>query len=248
VTAPPLDESRQLGPVCVRARSIDTASREILGAIRTRSPLCVAFANTHLLYYAVRDPRLAESLRSFYIVNDGIGVDLLARLICGHGFEENLNGTDFTPRLLAQLPAGTRVFLVGARTDVTQRAAVEITRRWPHLTVCGWRDGFGGREQALDDLAKFAPDVVLAAMGNPRQERWIVCAAAAAPKAVFIGVGAWFDFLVGAAPRAPLMWRRLRLEWAFRLAREPRRMWRRYTIEVLVVLVALLSASLRRAP
>jgi beta-1,4-glucosyltransferase len=246
VAAPPRDERRQLGPLCVRARSIDAATREILSSVQTHSPLRVAFANTHLLYYAVRDPQFAESLRSFYIINDGVGVDLLARLSCGHGFEENLNGTDLTPRLLSQLPRGTRVLLVGARADVACRAAVEIARRWPQLVVCGWRDGFAGSEQALDDLIKSAPDVVLAAMGNPRQERWIERAAAVTPGTVFIGVGAWFDFLVGAAPRAPLVWRRLHLEWAFRLAREPRRMWRRYTIEILVVLAALLDASLRR--
>lgn len=240
-------DARQLGPVCVQARSKDAATREILGAVQNHASLRVAFANTHLLYFAVRDPRFAESLRSFYIVNDGIGVALLARLICGRGFEENLNGTDFTPLLLSQLPAGTRVLLVGAQTEVAQHAASEIARRWPHLLVCGWRDGFAGSEQALADLSSFAPDVVLAAMGNPRQERWIERAAEATPEAVFIGVGAWFDFLVGAAPRAPLLLQRLHLEWAFRLLHEPRRMWRRYTVEILVVLAALVSASLRRS-
>lgn len=239
--------SRQLGPVRVRARSRAAATGEIVRAVQRKETLRVAFANTHLLYYAVRDPRFAEMLNAFYVVNDGIGVSLLARMTCGRGFEENLNGTDFTPHLLAALPAGTRILLVGGRTDVVQRAASQIMETCPHLIVCGSRDGFGGSERALLEMPTLAPDVVLAAMGNPKQERWIERAAKIRPHTVFVGVGALFDFLAGAVPRAPKAWRQLRMEWVFRLLHDPGRLWQRYTVEVLVVTAALARASRRRA-
>jgi alpha-1,3-mannosyltransferase len=213
-----------------------------VGARLGGRPLRVAFANTHLLYCAVREPGFAHDLQSFYIVNDGVGIALMSRLACGAGFSENLNGTDFTPRLLSAMPWGTRVFLVGARPDVVARVQHGIAQRWPQLDVCGCRDGFEGSELALQELDGLNPDVVLVAMGNPGQEQWILRAAERHPNTVFVGVGALFDFLTGTVPRAPVLWRRMRLEWAFRLLREPRRLWRRYTVEILVALAAILRA------
>lgn len=236
---------RRIGPLDVRAATRAEAVHDILEAIERKRPLCVAFANTHLLYCALREPALAAKLRRFYIVNDGVGMTLLARLICGAGFRENLNGTDFTPLLLGQLPAGARLFLVGARPAVAAAAAESMQQRWPHLEVCGVSDGFSGSEAALRRLRTLAPDLVLTAMGNPLQERWMARAAARTPGAVFMGVGALFDFLSGQAPRAPQALRALGLEWAFRLAHEPRRLWRRYTVEILVILAALMRSSLR---
>ena len=236
---------RRIGPLNVRAATKAEALHDILEAIESKQPLCVAFANTHLLYCALREPALAEKLRRFYIVNDGVGMTLLARLSCGAGFRENLNGTDFTPLLLGHLPAGARLFLVGARPAVAEAAAESMQQRWPHLDVCGVSDGFAGSEAALKRLRALAPDLVLTAMGNPLQERWMARAAARTPGAVFMGVGALFDFLAGQVPRAPRALQTLGLEWAFRLAHEPRRLWRRYTVEILVILAALMRSSLR---
>lgn len=240
-------DARRLGPLHIRAATSEAATHDILTALQARRQLRVAFANTNLLYHAIRDPHLARSLSSFTLLNDGVGVALLARLACGRGFAENLNGTDFTPRLLAAAPAGARTFLIGARSAVAEAAAAEIARRWPQLSICGVRDGFGRSDAAIDELQRLKPDLILVAMGNPRQELWIARAGAAYPNAVYIGVGALFDFLSGAAPRAPETWRRLRLEWAFRLLREPRRLWRRYTVEAAIACAnVLLTAALRR--
>jgi exopolysaccharide biosynthesis WecB/TagA/CpsF family protein len=238
-------ELRRIGPLTVRAMTRTDAARDIVSAIARRQQLCIAFANTHLLYCALKEPAFAEALGRFYMVNDGVGMTLFSRLACGVGFKENLNGTDFTPLLLSQLPAGARVFLVGAAPQVAARAAQRLECEWPDLSVCGFRDGFAGSESALDDIGAIAPDLVLVAMGNPLQERWMTRAMARAPQTVFMGVGAWFDFMVGAVPRAPSSVRRLGLEWAFRLAQEPRRLWRRYTVEILVILAALASSSVR---
>lgn len=237
-----LTASRTLGPLSVPVKTGRDAVRDIVGAVLRKQPLQVAFANTHLLYCAVRDPGYASDMERFYLVNDGIGLNLLARMACGRGFEENLNGTDLTPRVLAALPFGTRVLLVGARPRVVRRAAHRMLQRWPHLEICAYHDGYAGGARALQDLRDLKPDVVLVGMGNPRQERWISQGLEAHPSAVFLGVGALFDFIAEAVPRAPEGLRRLRLEWAFRLAQEPRRLWRRYTVEIFVVTMALLAA------
>jgi alpha-1,3-mannosyltransferase len=238
--------ARELGPLRLGADTVSEARRDIVTAVYNRTPMRVAFANTHLLYCALKDRRFAELMRSFYVVNDGVGVDLLARLSSGHGFVENLNGTDLTPKLLQAMPWGTRVMLVGSRQVVVQTVASRARQIWPHLDVCASHDGFEGRKRALDALEDLQPHVVLVGMGNPIQEEWIGAAAKKAPNAVFLAVGALFDFIAGATPRAPQAVRRLRLEWAFRLTQEPARLWRRYTIEMLVVFAAVLSSSYLR--
>jgi exopolysaccharide biosynthesis WecB/TagA/CpsF family protein len=243
---PVASDLRKVGPLEVRACTLQAARRDIVNAVLSKTPLRVAFANTHLLYCAVRDPGFADTLKQFYVVNDGIGLTLMTQLTCGQSYPDNLNGTDFTQRVLAALPWGVKVQLVGARPEVVARCAARMTHRWPHIDLCGYRDGFDGAEHALDDIARLEPDLVLVAMGNPYQEQWIARAAEICPRAVFMGVGALFDFIAGAAPRAPEHVRRLRLEWAYRLMHEPRRLWRRYTIEVLVVLAALMGAPRSR--
>jgi len=235
---------RHLGPLTVRAESRLQAISHITSAVALKRPLRVAFANTHLLYCAMRDPTLARELSAFHILNDGVGLELLARMASGRGFPENLNGTDFVPRLLDALPAGAKIYLLGARPSVAAAVAQIARRRWPQLTVCGWQDGFANPTLAVADIERLQPDVVLVALGNPLQEHWI----AGAPQsgAVLIGVGALFDFLSGAVERAPMWCRRLHLEWFFRLTRDPARLWRRYTIEIVVVVTSLLRREPRR--
>lgn len=225
---------RRLGPLTVRASTCEAMVKDIVAAVREHRAMRVAFANTHLLYCAARDPGLARELKAFCIVNDGVGVDLLSRIATGERFPENLNGTDLTPRVLDALPDGSRIFLLGATPDVAVAAARRIAERWPGLLVCGVRDGYAGLAEAIEEVARASPDLVLVAMGNPLQER-LIADCSRRRESVFIGVGALFDFIAGAAPRAPAAWRRLRLEWLFRLLREPKRLWRRYTIEVLVL-------------
>lgn len=239
--------ARELGPLRLRADTLSEARRDIVTAVYNRTPMRVAFANTHLIYCALKDRRFAELMRSFYVVNDGVGVHWLARLSSGHGFVENLNGTDLTPKLLQAMPWGTRVMLVGSRQVVVQTVAARARHIWPHLEICAFHDGFEGRRRALHALEELQPNVVLVGMGNPIQEEWIAMAAHKSPDAVFLAVGALFDFIAGAVPRAPAPIRRLHLEWAFRLMQEPARLWRRYTIEMIVVFAAVLASShLRR--
>ena len=167
------------------------------------------------------------------LVNDGIGMDLAARICHGRRFEENLNGTDFIPRLLRDSPLPLKVFLFGARNEVVREASQVIERRFGQQVV-GACPGYGTDDAALcARIRATRPDVVLVALGNPLQERWILDHAMALPPALYVGVGALFDFLAQRAVRAPMWVRRLHLEWLFRLCHEPRRLWKRYTVDAL---------------
>lgn len=206
----------------------------------------MAFANTHLLYHVLKSRDLADALSNFVILNDGIGLTLTAQFVCGAGFPENLNGTDLTPRLLSAAPSGAKIFLYGARPEVIERAAMKIATDHTQIVVCGAQHGYAQEREdvLLAKIERAAPQIVLVALGNPRQERFIARAAERLPRVTFIGVGALFDFIAQAAPRAPRWMRTLKLEWLFRLSREPRRLWRRYTVELVVVAAELLRLHL----
>lgn len=198
--------------------------------IAGRVPTRVAFLNAHLSNLAAGDHLLERQLERFFVLNDGIGVDLARRALHGSAFPHNLNGTDFTPDFLDRTGHLLRIFLLGGRSDVIEQASRIVANRWEHHRVVGFHDGYFTPRDTLSIRSKIlatSPDVLLVGLGSPLQEAWIadhvpdVCPCAFA-------IGAWFDFVSRRVPRAPDWMRRRRLEWAFRLGLEPDRLWRRY--------------------
>jgi N-acetylglucosaminyldiphosphoundecaprenol N-acetyl-beta-D-mannosaminyltransferase len=143
-----------------------------------------------------------------------------------------------------------RVYLLGGAPGVAEAAAKLLAER-PGVTIVGWDDSRianDGSDVTGDSVARAAavkPDLILVALGPPKQELWIHRASTAVQPAVAFGVGASLDFLAGKYKRAPRWLGRVGLEWAFRLFQEPRRLWRRYLVEgpgfALVVLATWLS-------
>jgi beta-1,4-glucosyltransferase len=89
----------------------------------------------------------------------------------------------------------------------------------------------------VESINRSQAEVVLVALGNPIQEEWILANREALDANVVVGVGALFDFWSGDKPRAPLLVQRVRLEWLYRLCLEPRRLLRRYTVDIMAFLV-----------
>lgn len=213
--------------VCDRATAIDV----LADRLKQRRPISVAFANTNLIVQANERPDRLSLLQRMLVLNDGVGVDIASKILFGRPFPDNLNGTDFTPALLKTLPSSTRVFLYGARPHIVSAARDAVEAKYG-LTVCGAVDGYGDDRDVVGEINRSRADVVLVALGNPKQEEWIARHRHAIAAPVVIGVGALFDFLAGAVPRAPLWVQRFRIEWAFRLFHEPKRLVRRYTIDI----------------
>jgi exopolysaccharide biosynthesis WecB/TagA/CpsF family protein len=192
----------------------------------------VVLANAHTLNLAAADPGYRDALRrAALVLRDGVGVELAARL-AGVRPGHNFVGTDFVPALLQRLaarPGGASVFLVGGREGVAERAAQALAGI-PGLRVAGALPGYGELDAALARVRAAAPDVLLVALGNPAQERWIDAHRRELGARVALGVGALFDYLAGRVPRAPAWVLRLRAEWLFRMLVEPRRLWRRYVV------------------
>lgn len=234
VSAAPLTgDTIQIGPLAVAALTREEAIAGLLQIITGGGHAKVAFANAHMVNTAFAHPTLARALDRFLILPDGIGVDLGARMLEGRAFPANLNGTDLVPALLTQAQSPLSVALFGGKPGVAERAAAALATLAPshHYTVLS--DGYGGaacHEAVRAQLAANRADIVLVALGNPLQELWIHEHLDARHCGLALGVGALFDFLAGEVARAPLWIRQLRLEWAFRLAQEPGRLWRRYVV------------------
>lgn len=174
------------------------------------------------------------------LVSDGVGMDIASWMMHRQRFPENLNGTDFVPYLLTEATRHNnpqRIFLMGGRPGIARRAAEALAGMG--IDVVGALDGFEESANTNDVVAainRARADVVLVAMGNPRQEQWILANGSLLNADLLVGVGALLDFLAGDKPRAPRLVQKCRLEWLYRLSLEPKRLFRRYTIDILMFL------------
>ncbi len=223
----------------------------LIEAMRVREHVKLAFANSHVVNVSLRNPALADALRQFLVLPDGIGVDLGSHLLYGAPFVANLNGTDFVPRLIGSCRAPIKVGLVGARPGVAERAAQRLAGMAPQHQYRVFGHGFFGvydEAALLDAIAADRPDLLLVAFGNPQQETWIADKLGRDHCSVAAGVGALFDFLAGEVVRAPVWVRRVRLEWLFRLGQEPARLWRRYLVGNPLFMMRIVLQKLRGLP
>jgi len=209
------------------------SGEEILALIAdlpSRGHSRISFVNADSLNLSHRLPLFRTALtRCDFLLNDGIGVELAARLR-GRHFPENLNGTDFIVRVLS-LAADRewRVFLYGGRPGVAESAADALSRRIPGLTVVGTANGYEAAEVAAEVAAADA-DLVVVGLGQPLQELWLDANLHLTHCTLGIGGGAFLDFSAGRISRAPGWMNTFGLEWLFRLSREPQRLWRRYLL------------------
>lgn len=209
----------------------------------------VAFPDMSTLNIARQRPGFAALLRDrFTTFNDGAGLALAARLR-RQPLPANLNGTELIPALLDRAEAGTRVFLLGARPEVVTRARDVLAERYPDADFVGVHDGYFGAEDepsVIDAIAAARPDIVLVAMGHPRQVEVIArhLDDARLPRTNWFAVGGLLDYYGGTLERAPAWMIRARLEWLHLMIANPTKI-RRYVIGIPRFVVAAAVTELR---
>jgi len=212
--------------------TLDEAVDFIEERIREGRPTLHASLNAAKLVRLGRDDELARAIAACDLVTaDGQPVVWTARL-AGHRIPERVAGIDLMEALLARAAdRGFRVFLLGGSADALARAEAEIARRYPTLLIVGRRDGYfrSEEERSIAEAIRAArPDIVFVALATPQKE--LFQARHRGLGSFMMGVGGAFDILAGRRRRAPAWARRAGLEWAFRLAQEPRRLFGRYLI------------------
>lgn len=193
-------------------------------------PLVVAFVNAHAMNSAAHDTRFYHALMdSDIVLRDGIGMEILFRLL-NQDPGLNLNGTDLIPKIIGRY-AGRSIALFGTEEPYLGKARDRVASEFAPGSDCVTAHGFLETTDYLRLAAAHRPDLIVLGMGMPRQEEvaGMLRAALSHPCLIVCG-GAIIDFMGGKATRAPKWVRAVHLEWAWRLALEPKRLFRRYVM------------------
>jgi N-acetylglucosaminyldiphosphoundecaprenol N-acetyl-beta-D-mannosaminyltransferase len=207
------------------------AEQQLLGTLADPGkPTVLAFVNAHAMNSAATSRDFFECLRAADVVlRDGIGLAILLKLMnLAPGY--NLNGTDLIPKILRTY-AGRRIALFGTQEPYLSNAGEAVRSTLAPGSELVGEHGFHDTDTYVRLARESRPDLIVLGMGMPRQEEVAreLRASLDHPCLIVCG-GAIIDFIGGKTSRAPRWLRATGLEWAFRLALEPRRLFRRYVI------------------
>ena len=200
-----------------------------------RDYVCVC--NVHAVMASAEDPDLRSALLGSSLnVPDGQPL-VWALNALGHPLEDRVYGPELMARACARsASSGQRLYLYGGRNQgALVQLALNLRQRYPGVKIVG---GYSPphrplngeeRDAVVHEINASRADVVWVGIGVPKQEKWMTQMRPELDAPVLIGVGAAFDFHAGLVPQAPPWMQGVGLEWAYRLAHEPRRLWRRYT-------------------
>jgi N-acetylglucosaminyldiphosphoundecaprenol N-acetyl-beta-D-mannosaminyltransferase len=201
-------------------------------AMQNRRPMLHTVVNVAKLVNMGKNTELREDVCSADVINvDGAGVLWGARLL-GIGIGERVAGVDVMTELFALCAAkGYRPYLLGAEQHVLDAMAQKLAERLPLLQIAGMRNGyFSAAEEAgiVEAINQSGADCLFVALPTPSKERFLKRHRDALTPSFVMGVGGSFDVYGGKVARAPVLVQKLGLEWLFRVAQEPGRLWRRY--------------------
>jgi N-acetylglucosaminyldiphosphoundecaprenol N-acetyl-beta-D-mannosaminyltransferase len=223
--------------VPISAINLADAVTTMDGWIRRRTPHYVCVTGVHGVMESQRDDELRRIHQEAGLVTpDGMPLVWLARLD-GRRNVERVYGPDLMLASCQQsLATGARHYFFGGAPGIADELASRLSKRFPGLAVAGTHcppfRPLTAEEDArlVDDINRADPDIVWVGLSTPKQERWMASHVGRLRAPVLAGVGAAFDFHAGVKRQAPRWMQRSGLEWLFRLASEPRRLWRRYLV------------------
>ncbi len=214
--------------------SANEVVEDIFAALHSgqRSWLCTV--NVAILMQQRKHADLRQYIRQArWVVADGKPIVWFSRFF-GPALPERVTGVDLIEKLARRAAATqTGIYLLGGDARVVRQARKRLLESVPDLWIAGDHSGyFSGKDAAevAREISESGADILIVGMGVPRQERFIMAHWARLGVKFAMAVGGSFDVLGGLRRRAPPVLQRLGLEWAFRLAQEPRRLWKRYLV------------------
>jgi len=216
--------------VMVDAVTMSEAVHTVEGFIATPKPHLIATANAEMVMMAQKDKELAYILnQADLVVPDGAGVVWAARYN-GYPIAERVAGFDLVQQLMMQAAKKKyRIYLFGGAPGIAEKAKLEAEAKYSGINIVGTRHGFFSPEeeaQIITSIQSAKTDILLVALGVPKQEKWLSKHLNDLKVPVAIGVGGTFDVMAGVMQRAPLWMQRANLEWLFRLFLQPQRVLR----------------------
>ncbi len=194
--------------------------------VRGAAAHTVVTPNPIMVMNAQNNKRLASAIRSASLsLPDGVGIISAAKRL-GTPLRERVTGIDTAYSVIGKLnDAGGSLYLLGAKPGVAQKAAKNLKKEFPNIRVLGTHDGyFADDEEIIEEINEKAPDMLLICLGSPKQEIWAHRYRSQLKNAgVIICLGGALDVWSGNIKRAPDIFIKIRLEWLWRMMREPKR-------------------------
>ena len=211
--------------------TMDEAVAKLTGETLAKKRNFVVTANAEIIMMAQEDSEYKGLLSETadLVLPDGAGT-VWAGNYLGYRIPERVAGYDLYLRLLEEAAKkNIAVYFFGGKPGIAEAAAAEGKRRWPGLTVAGCRNGyFSAEEEAviIENINRSGAAMLFAALGAPKQEKWLAKFREQLKPELLMGIGGSFDVLAGKVQRAPKWMQDARLEWLFRLLKQPSRFGR----------------------
>ncbi|MDA0967535.1 MAG: WecB/TagA/CpsF family glycosyltransferase [Proteobacteria bacterium] len=221
----------------------DSELKQLLDSLRIQKlskPVRIAFVNAHGFNMCYKDATfLNDLLDCDYIFRDGSGIKLLFKVL-GKDAGLNLNGTDLIPKIIKEYK-GYEIALLGTEKKYLDKSSAKINDMGVKTSLM--IDGFKDDCTYQKAIRKSHPQLVILAMGMPKQERVARLLSKTEAPCLIICGGAILDFIGGKVTRAPIIFRKYGMEWLFRLMMEPRRLFKRYIIGNFMMIIRAIKIS-----
>ena len=195
--------------------------------------------NPEIVWLARKNTRLKQALNGAdLVVPDGIGIVYAAKIL-GTPLPSRVPGIELASGLLKRMAETSEpVYLLGAKPGVAERASERLKEQYPGLSIVGTGDGYF-REDApvIERINACRPRLLFVCLGFPRQELWMAEHRDQIDAGLMLGLGGSLDVFAGDVKRAPEGWRRLNLEWFYRLLHQPSRIGRMLKLPVFLLSV-----------
>lgn len=216
--------------VNVDSLTMDEAVQCACNFVKDGKPKMIATANAEMIMNATHDEELFKILNAAdLVVPDGAGTVWAANYL-GCEMKERVAGYDLAQNLMALSPKlGLKLYFFGSAPTVAEKAKLKAEELYSGINVVGVHDGFFNAEEEkniISDIKEKKPDILLVALGVPKQEKWIFNHKEELGVPLSIGVGGTFDVMAGVMKRAPLWMQKAKLEWLFRGLMQPTRIMR----------------------
>lgn len=191
----------------------------------------IVSGNPEVLFNGLSNSELFQEFNSEHsvIIPDGVGIVIAAK-IAGQPVNEKIAGIELAEDILKYCMDNNKpVYLLGTKQETIEKCVLELGRKYENLNICGYRNGFFNTdscEDLIEEINNKKPYALFAAMGSPRQEKFIIRYMDKLPCSIYMGVGGSFDVFAGDVKRAPRWMIKLGLEWLYRVSNEPRRIKR----------------------
>lgn len=216
--------------------------KQLIEDISSRDKVNIISGNPEVLYNGLNNKFLFDNFTSenSIIIPDGVGVVLASKLI-GTPVKEKVAGIEVMEDIIKKCEAeGKGIYLIGTKQEIIEACVKNVQKKYPKLRIAGFHNGFFDLDNCsdiIDDIKTSKPYAIFAAMGSPRQEKFIVKYMNELPCTVYMGVGGSFDIFAGVLKRAPRWMIKLGLEWLYRVIKEPFRIKRLGAIPVFLIKV-----------